>query len=140
MKSIGLKKCQYGNLLNGEKDRTMEKNYDYYRKRSFVYALTALIAMLFVFIPLFFGVADATSGFVFENKHTITIIQLVCGSIGIIGYVLSIHNQNKGTEILKDIKKKQRSEDYSKLLDLIYEGKTEEAVAALMEYNLKYVR
>jgi hypothetical protein len=140
MKSIGLKKCQYGNLLNGEKDRTMEKNYDYYRKRSFVYSLTALIAMLFALAPLCFGVADATSGFVFENKHTITIIQLVCGSIGIIGYVLSVHNQNKGTEALKDIERKLRYEEYSKLLELIYEGKPDEAAAALMEYNTRYVR
>jgi predicted 3-demethylubiquinone-9 3-methyltransferase (glyoxalase superfamily) len=116
----------------------MTKEYSYYRKRSFTYALIALIAMLLAFSPILFGVTTATSGFIFENKHIITIIQIVLGSTGIAGYLLSVHNDNKGTAILRDKVAQKKKEAFNGAIALIRDGKSQEAIDALYDYLNKY--
>jgi hypothetical protein len=110
----------------------MKKDYHYYHKKVVIYAIAAIGLFLISIAPIFIHFVPDGS------RVLIGCIQIAAVVIAFSLYLLSLINHSKRDNILLTERRTEKKKAFNNVLFLIRDGKTQQAIDALYDYDNKY--
>jgi len=114
----------------------MEKNIDFYGKRSRIYGILCPIFLLITIILLFVMNGN-------DKAHTddwsifltpVGYASIFFGVFGLVFYILWDRFRNKEMSLLRKLKKERDHKEFETMIQLVRDGKSEEAVDKLTQF------